>query len=57
MGNYNKLSKEVQEKIEFDRQTGWKNPYACKEIIEDLPNKMKKYGIKNLRDIIGLAHK
>ena len=31
MGNYNKLSKEVQEKIEFDRQTGWKNPYACKD--------------------------
>ena len=34
-----------------------KNPYACKEIIEDLPNKMKKYGIQNLKDIIGLAHK
>jgi len=34
-----------------------KNPYACKEIIEDLPNKMKKYGIKNLKEIIGLAHK
>ena len=34
-----------------------KNPYACKEIIEDLPNKMKKYGIENLKDIIGLAHK
>ena len=31
MGNYNKLSKEIQEKIEFDRQTGWKNPYACKD--------------------------
>lgn len=31
MGNYNKLSKEMQEKIEFDRQTGWKNPYACKD--------------------------
>ena len=31
MANYNKLSKEVQEKIEFDRQTGWKNPYACKD--------------------------
>ena len=34
-----------------------KNPYACKEIIEDLPNKMKKYGIENLKDIIGVAHK
>ena len=31
MGDYNKLSKEIQEKIEFDRQTGWKNPYACKD--------------------------
>ena len=34
-----------------------KNPYACKEIIEDLPNKMQKYGIESLRDIVGLAHK
>lgn len=34
-----------------------KNPYACKEIIEDLPKKMERYGIENLRDIIGLAHK
>jgi dihydroorotate dehydrogenase (NAD+) catalytic subunit len=34
-----------------------KNPYACKEIIEDLPNKMKKYGIEKLSDIIGVAHK
>ena len=34
-----------------------KNPYACKEIIEDLPNKMKKYGIEKLSDIIGAAHK
>ena len=34
-----------------------KNPYACKEIIEDLPKKMERYGIQNLRDIIGLAHK
>ena len=34
-----------------------KNPYACKEIIEDLPIKMKKYGIEKLNDIIGLAHK
>ena len=33
-----------------------KNPYVCKEIIEDLPNKMKKYGIQNLKDIIGIAH-
>lgn len=33
-----------------------KNPYACKEIIEELPNALKKYGIDNLRDIIGKAH-
>ena len=29
------------------------NPYACKEIIDDLPKVMKEYGIKNLQDIIG----
>lgn len=33
-----------------------KNPYACKEIIEELPNTLKKYGIDNLKDIIGKAH-
>ncbi len=32
------------------------NPYACKEIIEDLPRAMKKFGIKKLSDIIGGAH-
>lgn len=32
-----------------------KNPYACKEIIEDLPRVMEKYGIKDLNDIIGKA--
>lgn len=32
-----------------------KNPYACKEIIENLPQVMDKYGIKNLKDIIGKA--
>lgn len=32
------------------------NPFACKEIIENLPNVMEKYNIKNLRDIIGAAH-
>ena len=32
------------------------NPYACKEIIENLPNTMKKYGIEKLSDIIGGAH-
>ncbi|MCQ2441142.1 MAG: dihydroorotate dehydrogenase [Clostridia bacterium] len=29
------------------------NPYACRNIINDLPNTMEKYGIDNLRDIIG----
>ena len=33
------------------------DPYACKTIIEDLPLKMKEYGIENLSDIIGRAHK
>ena len=33
------------------------NPYACKEIIEDLPRVMQKYGIEKLSDIIGEAHK
>jgi len=32
------------------------NPYACKEIIEDLPAKMEKHEINNLKDIIGGAH-
>ena len=29
------------------------NPYICKEIIEQLPAVMDKYGIDNLSDIIG----
>lgn len=33
-----------------------KNPYACKEIIENLPDSMEKYGIDSLKDIIGKAH-
>ncbi len=32
------------------------NPYACKQIIEELPNEMNKLGIERLRDIIGGAH-
>ena len=28
-------------------------PYACKNIIEELPSVMEKYGIDNLKDIIG----
>lgn len=33
-----------------------KNPYACKEIIEKLPEKMKQYHIQSLKNIIGGAH-
>ena len=29
------------------------NPYACRDIINDLPKVMDKYGIDNLSDIIG----
>ena len=32
------------------------NPYACKEIIEELPKVMEKYKIEKLTDIIGKAH-
>jgi dihydroorotate dehydrogenase (NAD+) catalytic subunit len=33
------------------------NPYACRDIINNLPVFMSKYGIKDLNDIIGEAHK
>ena len=32
------------------------DPFVCKTIIEDLPQVMDKYGIQNLKDIIGGAH-
>ena len=32
------------------------NPFACRDIIEDLPRVMKKYNIEKLEDIIGGAH-
>ena len=32
------------------------NPYACKDIIEDLPRVMQKYGVEKLSEIIGEAH-
>ena len=32
------------------------DPFACKNIIEDLPRVMEKYKIENLSDIIGGAH-
>ena len=31
------------------------NPYLCKEIVDDLPRVMDKYGIEKLTDIIGAA--
>ena len=32
-----------------------KNPYACKEIIENLPIEMERLGITKLSDIIGIV--
>lgn len=32
------------------------NPFACRDIVEDLPRVMDKYGIQNLNDIIGGTH-
>ena len=32
------------------------DPYVCRNVIRDLPDVMKKYGIKELKDIIGGAH-
>ena len=31
-------------------------PYACRNIVRDLPETMEKYGIQNLSEIIGGAH-
>lgn len=33
-----------------------RNPYACREIIENLPAVMDRYRIENIKDIIGGAH-
>jgi dihydroorotate dehydrogenase (NAD+) catalytic subunit len=33
------------------------DPWACKKIIEELPEKMDRYGIQNLTQIIGRSHK
>ena len=38
------------------RAANLKNPYICKEIIENLPKVMEKYGITSLSEIIGKAH-
>lgn len=32
------------------------NPYICKEIIEQLPNRIKELGYKSVEEIIGVAH-
>ncbi len=32
------------------------DPFVCKDIIEDLPRVMEKYGINSLKEIIGGAH-
>ena len=32
------------------------DPFASRKIVEDLPRVMQKYGIENLKDIIGVAH-
>ena len=32
------------------------NPYACRDIVNDLPKIMDKYGISSLSEIIGGAH-
>ena len=32
------------------------NPYACRDIVRDLPQVMEKYNIEKLSDIIGGAH-
>ncbi len=33
------------------------NPYACRDIINNLPHVMQKYNINSLKDIIGEAHR
>lgn len=33
-----------------------KNPFACPEIINDLPRVLDRMGVENMRDIIGGAH-
>lgn len=32
------------------------DPYACKKIVEELPQCMERYGVQNLKDWIGGAH-
>ena len=49
----------VDEALDKAVQVGAQNlvePTACRDIILELPGVMERYGIKNLRDIIGGAH-
>ena len=32
------------------------NPFACRDIVRDLPETMEKYGMQSLKEIIGGAH-
>ena len=32
------------------------DPFACRDIVENLPKVMEKYGINNLNEIKGCAH-
>ena len=32
------------------------DPYVCRDIVRDLPDVMKKYGIEKLSEITGGAH-
>ena len=31
-----------------------RNPFVCKQIVEDLPSVMQKYGIDDLNSIVGI---
>lgn len=33
------------------------NPYACRDIIAELPRVMEKYGVSSLRELTGAAHR
>ena len=33
-----------------------RDPFACRNIVRDLPETMEKYGIKDISSIIGGAH-
>ena len=33
------------------------NPYICKELVEELPNALEKYGFKDINECIGYAHR